>query len=64
MLLGTAMVAATAAGLYDGAGHGRRRHVAQTATVRRPDPGRRAGFDRDYRVVPARCTSSAGRSTR
>ena len=49
VLLGTAMVAATAAGLFPdlpAAAAG----MAREGAVRAPDPSRRAGFERDYRV--------------
>jgi len=49
VLLGTAIVAATAAGLWPdlrrAAGA-----MARDGAVRPPDPARRAGFDRDYRI--------------
>ena len=49
VLLGTAMVAATAAGLFPdlpAAAAG----MAREGAVRAPDPSRRAGYERDYRV--------------
>ena len=48
-LLGTAMVAATAAGLY-GTLNAAAIAMQQASTSRRPDPTKRAAFDRDYRV--------------
>ena len=48
-LLGTAMVAATAAGLY-GTLNAASMAMQQGGTSRRPNPDARAGFDRDYRV--------------
>ncbi len=48
-LLGTAMVAATAAGLY-GTLNAAAMAMQQGATSRRPNPAHRTQFDRDYRV--------------
>ncbi len=48
-LLGTAMVAATAAGLY-GSLTAAAMAMQQPNTTRRPNPSRRAQYDRDYRV--------------
>jgi FGGY-family pentulose kinase/HAD superfamily hydrolase (TIGR01509 family) len=48
-LLGTAMVAATAAGLY-GTLNAAAMAMQQGGTSRRPNPEARAQFDRDYRV--------------
>ena len=49
VLLGAGMTAAVAAGLQpslaDAAGA-----MSRSAGVREPDPGKRAGFDRDYRA--------------
>ncbi|MEQ1900005.1 MAG: FGGY-family carbohydrate kinase [Devosia sp.] len=51
-LLGTAMVAATAAGLY-GTLNAAAMAMQQGGTSRRPDPETRAAFDRDYRIFLA-----------
>ncbi|OJX18559.1 MAG: ribulokinase [Devosia sp. 67-54] len=51
-LLGTAMVAATAAGLY-GSLSAAAMAMQQGGTARRPNPEHRAQFDRDYRVFLA-----------
>ena len=48
-LLGTAMVAATAAGLY-GTLNAAAMAMQQGGTSRRPNPDVRAHFDRDYRI--------------
>jgi FGGY-family pentulose kinase len=52
VLLGTAMVAATAAGLYPDLPRAAAA-MAREGAVRKPDPARRAGYDRDYRVFLA-----------
>lgn len=52
MLLGTAMVAATAAGLHPDLGAAASA-MARTGSIRRPDPARRAGHDRRYRAFLA-----------
>ncbi len=49
VLLGTAIVAASAAKLYPDLGHAAAAMV-RTGTVIEPNPERRAGYDRDYRV--------------
>ena len=49
VLLGTAMVAAAAAGLHADLGAAARA-MAQPGTTRRPDPARRAAYDRRYRA--------------
>jgi FGGY-family pentulose kinase len=51
-LLGTAIVAATAAGLY-GTLNAAAMAMQQGGSSRRPDPATRAQFDRDYRVFLA-----------
>src|SRR5690606_27696982 len=48
-LLGVAMVAATAAGLFPDLAAASTA-MAQPGTVRRPDPALMAQFDRDYRI--------------
>ena len=50
VLLGTAMVAATAAGLYPDLAARLRRHAPGRQGARRPIRPPRARFDRDYRV--------------
>jgi FGGY-family pentulose kinase len=52
VLLGTAMAAATAAGLF-GDLPGAAAAMARDGAVREPDPGRREGYDRDYRAFLA-----------
>ena len=49
VLLGTAFVAATAAGLYPDLGAAAEA-MAKPGAVIEPNPERRAGYDRDYRV--------------
>lgn len=49
VLLGTAMAAAAGAGLHDGL-DAAARAMAGHASCLRPDPGRRAAYDRDYAV--------------
>lgn len=50
VLLGTAIAAATAAGLHSDL-PGAARAMARLATVIEPDPARRETYDRDYRVM-------------
>jgi FGGY-family pentulose kinase len=50
MLLGSAMLAATAAGLHPGLAEAAAA-MDQGGTARRPDPSVTAGFDRDYRIL-------------
>ena len=52
VLLGTAMVAATAAGLYPDLATAAAA-MAKAGAVITPDPARQAGYDRDYRVFLA-----------
>jgi FGGY-family pentulose kinase len=52
VLLGTAMVAAAAAGLHPDLGAAARA-MAQPGTVRHPDPARRPAYDRRYRAFLA-----------
>ena len=52
VLLGTAMVAATAAGLLPGLATAAAA-MAKDGAVITPDPARRAGYDRDYRIFLA-----------
>ena len=52
MLLGTAMVAATAAGLFPDL-PAAAAAMARAGAVTEPDPATRAGYDRDYRVFLA-----------
>ena len=49
VLLGTAIVAASAAGLYPDLGAAAA-SMARTGSVIEPNPNRRAGYDRDYRI--------------
>lgn len=49
VLLGTAIVAASAAGLYSDLGAAAA-SMARTGIVIEPNPKRRAGYDRDYRI--------------
>jgi ribulose kinase len=48
-LLGTAMVAACAAGVY-GSLNAAAMAMQRDPAIRRPDPAKRAQFDRDYRI--------------
>jgi D-ribulokinase len=52
VLLGTAMVAATAAGLFPGLAAAAAA-MAKAGAVITPDPARRAAYDRDYRAFLA-----------
>ncbi|MGI9493317.1 MAG: FGGY-family carbohydrate kinase, partial [Geminicoccaceae bacterium] len=49
VLLGTAIVAATAAGLYPDLGSAATA-MAKPGNVIEPNPERKAGYDRDYRI--------------